>query len=57
MFEGPLKWISEPEQILYLLLWAGDWGREIHTTHKDMSEEDAKITWQISLSAQGACKT
>jgi hypothetical protein len=42
MFMGPLKGKSEPEQISYLLLWAGDRGREIYSTWTDLSEEDAK---------------
>jgi hypothetical protein len=42
MFTGPFKGTSEPEQISFLLLWAGDRGQKIHSTWTDMSEEDAK---------------
>lgn len=42
MFSGPLKNKSEEEHVSYFLLWIGDRGRDIHSTWKDISPENAK---------------
>ena len=40
MFTGPLKSRGEAEKCSYLLLWAGQKGRDVYNTWSDITEED-----------------
>ena len=42
-FSGPLKEKSEPEQISFLLIWAGDEGRELASTWTLTADERKKL--------------
>jgi len=42
-FSGPLKEKSEPEQISFLLIWAGDEGRELASTWTLTADEKKKL--------------